>query len=223
MALRSLRRDLDDDALDDPRQPRDLYSPRISYGLYEVTEAENDFGPQPGEKLIFADKLAAAKRFAKAKLKFSASCDIFEPRACSASPLPPSPGWPRAVATHFSRSAMLAGDHVTDDAGTGFVHTAPGHGREDFDVWMDAGERFAGDADRHAHPLHRRRCGLLHQGRAGLRTGSRGRGRARHRRQRQEGRRQQGRHRCADRAQHAVRARAAEAPVSAFAGARRSR
>jgi len=32
--------------------------------------------------------------------------------------------------------ALLAGDHVTDDTGTGFVHTAPGHGREDFDVWM---------------------------------------------------------------------------------------
>lgn len=31
---------------------------------------------------------------------------------------------------------LLAGDHVTDDAGTGFVHTAPGHGREDFEVWM---------------------------------------------------------------------------------------
>ena len=30
---------------------------------------------------------------------------------------------------------LLAGDHVTDDAGTGFVHTAPGHGRDDFDVW----------------------------------------------------------------------------------------
>ncbi len=30
---------------------------------------------------------------------------------------------------------MLPGDHVTDDAGTGFVHTAPGHGREDFDIW----------------------------------------------------------------------------------------
>ena len=25
---------------------------------------------------------------------------------------------------------LLAGEHVTDDAGTGFVHTAPGHGRE---------------------------------------------------------------------------------------------
>ena len=31
---------------------------------------------------------------------------------------------------------LLDGDHVTDDAGTGFVHTAPGHGREDFDIWM---------------------------------------------------------------------------------------
>src|SRR5690606_22743009 len=32
---------------------------------------------------------------------------------------------------------LLAGDHVTDDAGTGFVHTAPSHGREDFDAWTD--------------------------------------------------------------------------------------
>ena len=34
------------------------YSPRINYGLYEVTAAENAFGPQPGEKLIFAEALA---------------------------------------------------------------------------------------------------------------------------------------------------------------------
>src|SRR5207253_244481 len=30
---------------------------------------------------------------------------------------------------------LLAGDHVTADAGTGFVHTAPGHGRDDFEIW----------------------------------------------------------------------------------------
>ncbi|WP_164107960.1 class I tRNA ligase family protein, partial [Serratia marcescens] len=30
---------------------------------------------------------------------------------------------------------LLDGDHVTDDTGTGFVHTAPSHGREDFDIW----------------------------------------------------------------------------------------
>ncbi len=32
---------------------------------------------------------------------------------------------------------LLPGEHVTEDAGTGFVHTAPGHGREDFDIWME--------------------------------------------------------------------------------------
>jgi isoleucyl-tRNA synthetase len=29
---------------------------------------------------------------------------------------------------------LLPGQHVTDDAGTGFVHTAPGHGEEDFEL-----------------------------------------------------------------------------------------
>ena len=29
---------------------------------------------------------------------------------------------------------MLAGDHVTDDAGTGFVHTAPCHGDDDYEL-----------------------------------------------------------------------------------------
>src|SRR4029079_9885628 len=29
---------------------------------------------------------------------------------------------------------VLLGDHVTTEAGTGFVHIAPGHGEEDFDL-----------------------------------------------------------------------------------------
>ncbi len=32
---------------------------------------------------------------------------------------------------------MLDGDHVTDDTGTGFVHTAPGHGADDYNIWME--------------------------------------------------------------------------------------
>ena len=50
---------------------------------------------------------------------------------------------------------LLDGDHVTDDAGTGFVHTAPGHGADDYDIWMRAAEA-AGARHRHRHPLHRR-------------------------------------------------------------------
>jgi isoleucyl-tRNA synthetase len=29
---------------------------------------------------------------------------------------------------------LLPGDHVTDDAGTGFVHTAPSHGDDDYEI-----------------------------------------------------------------------------------------
>jgi isoleucyl-tRNA synthetase len=34
---------------------------------------------------------------------------------------------------------LLSGEHVTDDAGTGFVHTAPAHGEDDFNVWVNSG------------------------------------------------------------------------------------
>ena len=36
-------------------------------------------------------------------------------------------------------SVIILGDHVTDDAGTGCVHTAPGHGAEDFYIGMKYG------------------------------------------------------------------------------------
>ncbi len=32
---------------------------------------------------------------------------------------------------------LLDGNHVTDDTGTGFVHTAPGHGADDYNIWME--------------------------------------------------------------------------------------
>src|SRR5690606_8472820 len=34
---------------------------------------------------------------------------------------------------------MLAGDHVTEDAGTGFVHTAPSHGEDDYVLGLKHG------------------------------------------------------------------------------------
>jgi isoleucyl-tRNA synthetase len=36
-------------------------------------------------------------------------------------------------------SLIILGDHVTLEAGTGCVHTAPGHGREDYDVGLEYG------------------------------------------------------------------------------------
>jgi isoleucyl-tRNA synthetase len=106
------------------------YSSRVEYGLYEVTAAANDFGPQPGEKLIFADKLAS-ESFAKAKLEFTRL------RGVSAGELAAiTCAHPLADMGYTFAVPLLDGDHVTDDAGTGFVHTAPSHGREDFEAWM---------------------------------------------------------------------------------------
>ncbi|MCG6856732.1 MAG: isoleucine--tRNA ligase, partial [Salaquimonas sp.] len=115
------------------------YSSRIEYGLYEVTAAENDFGPQPGEKVIFAKKLAE-ESFAKAKLQFKHLRKVSENElsflVCG-HPL-------RGLGGGYEFDVpLIEGDHVTDDAGTGFVHTAPGHGREDFEVWMENSKRLA--------------------------------------------------------------------------------
>ena len=106
------------------------FSSRFPYGLYEVESAQNDFGPQPGEKLIFATRLAD-ECAAKAKLTFKFVRDV-EPAELAAITC----AHPLKDLGYTFKVPLLDGDHVTDDAGTGFVHTAPGHGREDFDAWM---------------------------------------------------------------------------------------
>ena len=106
------------------------YSSKIEYGLYEITEATNDFGPQPGEKLIFAKRLAE-EAAAKAKVTFNLVRDVTGAELAAI-----TCAHPLADLGYTFAVPLLDGDHVTDDAGTGFVHTAPSHGREDFEAWM---------------------------------------------------------------------------------------
>ncbi|TIM62789.1 MAG: isoleucine--tRNA ligase, partial [Mesorhizobium sp.] len=110
------------------------FSPRVAYGLYEVTAAENAFGPQPGEKLIFADALAEDAA-SKAKVTLNRLHNVSPEQLASLTLSHPFRG---LGGGYEFPVPMIAGEHVTDDAGTGFVHTAPSHGREDFDAWMDA-------------------------------------------------------------------------------------
>ncbi|MBL0370615.1 isoleucine--tRNA ligase [Rhizobium sp. KVB221] len=107
------------------------YSKRIEYGLYEVTAAENDFGPQPGEKLIFAKRLAEDCA-TKAKLTLNLVRDVTGDELAGINCAHPLKGFGGGYEFFVP---VLDGDHVTDDAGTGFVHTAPGHGRDDFEIW----------------------------------------------------------------------------------------
>lgn len=107
------------------------FSSKISYGLYRVTSAPDGNWAKQGETYILADKLAADV-LKQAKVEsFERVGDVDNDtlaRMRCRHPLK-GKGYDFAV-------PLLAGDHVTDDTGTGFVHTAPGHGREDFDVWM---------------------------------------------------------------------------------------
>ncbi|NMA96806.1 MAG: isoleucine--tRNA ligase [Phyllobacteriaceae bacterium] len=111
------------------------FSSRIEYGLYEVTEAPEENWAKVGDKLIIADKLAG-EVFAKAKVtgfekRAAVTADELNAITC-AHPL-------RDFAGGYTFDVpLLDGEHVTDDAGTGFVHTAPGHGLDDFAIWMES-------------------------------------------------------------------------------------
>jgi len=112
------------------------YSSKIQYGLYEVTAAPDGNWAKAGEKYVLADKLAA-EVFAKAKIdptgyRRVSDFALSNPELTLAHPL-------RGLADGYTFDVpLLDGEHVTDDAGTGFVHTAPGHGLDDFGIWMDS-------------------------------------------------------------------------------------
>ena len=119
------------------------FSLDINYGLYEVVEAPPNNWAKVGDRYLIADRLAD-EVFRQAKI---ASSDykklhdvVFDDGPASLEiicdhPLKKLGGYDFLV-------PLLVGDHVTDDAGTGFVHTAPGHGREDFDVWVANTQRL---------------------------------------------------------------------------------
>ncbi|HEV3499645.1 MAG TPA: isoleucine--tRNA ligase [Bradyrhizobium sp.] len=112
------------------------YSPKITYGLYEVTEAPDQNWAKKGDKLVVADKLAADVMKAAKVESFVRKQNVDPHHIGHASHPLKGKGYDFQI-------PLLVGDHVTDDTGTGFVHTAPGHGREDFDVWTANGRELA--------------------------------------------------------------------------------
>ena len=113
------------------------FNPEISYGVYAVNTLNEGlaFEPwaKPADKLIVADKLAS-EVFGAAQVASYNRLGSFQPVGCTARhPLA------KLAAGYEFIVPLLAGDHVTDDVGTGFVHTAPGHGVDDYNVWLASG------------------------------------------------------------------------------------
>ncbi len=103
------------------------FSKKIAYGVYEVTEAPEDNWTKKGERFILAKSLSELFFQAARVEKWELLGEVDPSGMVAAHPLHAS-GYNFMV-------PLLEGDHVTEDAGTGFVHTAPSHGGDDFDIW----------------------------------------------------------------------------------------
>ena len=98
------------------------YSPNIAYGLYEAA----------GAKLVLADALAEQVKKDAGIESWARLRDVKADELAN------------VVCAHPFRGQgydfdvpLLAGEHVTEEAGTGFVHTAPGHGQDDYMIWVE--------------------------------------------------------------------------------------
>ncbi|MEM7663089.1 MAG: isoleucine--tRNA ligase [Pseudomonadota bacterium] len=114
------------------------YNPQVSYGIYEVagvmSEEELGFAPyaKSGERLILADALAEEIQGAAKITSWKRLSDV-NPQGIGTLSHPL-----HEMDPFFEHGVpMLPGEHVTADAGTGFVHTAPAHGEDDFLVWTE--------------------------------------------------------------------------------------
>ncbi|QFU07348.1 Isoleucine--tRNA ligase [Rhodobacteraceae bacterium THAF1] len=117
------------------------FNPEVSYGLYEVTATPDECWASVGDLYLLADNLAA-EVLAAARLEDGQWSRVRGLRTSELEAL---------VCAHPLRGAeggqgewdydvpMLPGAHVTDDAGTGFVHTAPSHGDDDFQIGLQHG------------------------------------------------------------------------------------
>ena len=125
-------RHLDDDALDHPRQPRHrlLAEHRLralrGHATRRTTIGRKSATSCPRRR---AGRRASCKAARIEVGNATGRCDPSGARERSRAPSASTgSGYDFAV-------PLLAGEHVTEDTGTGFVHTAPGHGADDFEIW----------------------------------------------------------------------------------------
>jgi isoleucyl-tRNA synthetase len=108
------------------------YGEDVAYGLYEITDAPADNWVTQGERLIMADTLAPAilERARVSGFERVRAVEAHElARLTCAHPLAKTdPFWNYDV-------PLLEADFVTDDTGSGFVHCAPSHGEDDYELF----------------------------------------------------------------------------------------
>ncbi len=112
------------------------YNPKISYGLYRVDETADESWTAVGDLYVLADVLAPDALEKSRVAKFTRVLDVSADTLADVVCVHPLAGLDGAEGFWDYDVPMIDGDHVTDEAGTGFVHTAPSHGADDYEAFM---------------------------------------------------------------------------------------
>lgn len=118
-----------------------VYGEGISYGLYEVTATPEECWANVGDRYLLADDLAADV-FARARLEdgmWQRVRSVENDELAKISLLHPLAGAEGANGEWDDLRDFRAADFVTSDEGTGFVHCAPSHGLEEYELYRDLG------------------------------------------------------------------------------------
>ena len=118
-----------------------VYGADFSYGLYEVTGTPEECWASVGERFILADKLAGDV-MTRARLEddqWRRVRDVSADELSGLSLSHPLAGAKEAHGEWDDLRDFRAADFVTDEEGTGFVHCAPSHGMEEFELYRDLG------------------------------------------------------------------------------------
>ncbi|MGI9370320.1 MAG: isoleucine--tRNA ligase, partial [Ruegeria sp.] len=118
-----------------------VYGKDISYGLYEVIGRPEECWARIGERFILADD-RAGDVFARARLDdsmYRRLCDISQDDLSKIQLMHPLAGADGSNGEWDDIRDFRAAEFVTDTEGTGFVHCAPSHGMEEFELYRDLG------------------------------------------------------------------------------------
>ena len=122
-----------------PQNRAVAYGPGIAYGLYRIDATAENATANVGETLILADALAEGVMTSAKVEGFTRLREVPTTEFEGVILRHPYAGIEGGNGEWDYPVPMLPGDHVTDDAGTGFVHTAPSHGDDDYQLGLKFG------------------------------------------------------------------------------------
>ncbi|WP_417588583.1 isoleucine--tRNA ligase [Pararhodobacter oceanensis] len=116
-----------------------VFGKDIAYGIYEITDCPEESWVTVGDRYLLADKLAEDV-LTRARLEDGMYRRVGDVDASQIKGLRhPLHGVEGANGEWDDIRDFRAAEFVTDDEGTGFVHCAPSHGMEEFELYRDLG------------------------------------------------------------------------------------